>query len=97
MHKYDDLDDLWCEWKRYFSPIMAFLDGRDPIVTGIKWSFEKGYVSRHQNKTSVSIFFRGFDPEQGEIVGITISSHNEPLDGDISVKYTPKRIIYDEL
>lgn len=96
MQKYDDMDDLWCHWGSYVSPIMAFLDSNDPIVIGINWSFEKGYVSEHQNKMSVNILFRGFDPEQGEIVGITISSHNEFPEGKISVKHTQKRIIADE-
>ncbi len=95
MQKYDNLDDLWCEWGSYVSPIMAFLDSNDPIVTGVKWSFEKGYADWHQNNTSVNILFRGFDPGQGEIVGITISSHSEDSDGQISVKHTPKRIISD--
>ncbi|CVD67608.1 Uncharacterised protein [Serratia marcescens] len=59
MQKYDNLDDLWCEWGSYVSPIMAFLDSNDPIVTGVKWSFEKGYADWHQNNTSVNILFRG--------------------------------------
>lgn len=93
--KYDNLDDLWCEWGEVTSAAMKHMDQNEPVRSKLGWSFEEArIVTQSDNSYSLFISHTAFDEEVGERVRLDVQAFVTP-DEAIEVQTNKREVIIE--
>ncbi|MGB3726058.1 MAG: hypothetical protein WA981_09860 [Glaciecola sp.] len=93
LQKYNDLDNLWCEWGEAMSAIMSHIKENEPIKSLRGWSFEEATITDRTNQFySLYVAHTAYDEDAKKRVRLHVQAFDY-ADGNITVKTNKREVI----